>query len=129
MVDPAARAVSAALHTSQLGGPTLSQGAQNSSPSPVSTREKASIPELEYEALEISEVKGPFERKVHCSCFGPLWKQGIFALQLLLGDPLKAKQPTYTLQFLLGPIWKQGRLLCTLQLQRVPEASASFAFA
>ena len=72
MVDPAARAVSAALHTSQLGGPTLSQGAQNSSPSPVSTREKASIPELEYEALEISEVKGPFERKVHCSCFGPL---------------------------------------------------------
>jgi len=120
------RAVSAALHTPHWGG-TLSQGAQNSSPSPLSTREKASIPELEYEALETSEVRGHFERKVHCSCFGPLWKQGIFTLQLL-GTLLKAKQPNYTLQFLLGPIWKQGRLLCTLQLQRGPEASASLPF-
>ena len=37
------------------------------------------------------EVRGPFERKVHYSYFGPLCKQGIYALQLLLGAPLKAK--------------------------------------
>jgi len=48
---------------------------------------------LKYGALEISEVKGPFERKVliHYSYFGPIWKQGIYTLQLLLGAPLKAK--------------------------------------
>jgi len=60
------RAVSAALHTPQLGGPTLSQEAQNSVPSPLSTPEKASIPKLKHEALEISEVRGPFEKKCFC---------------------------------------------------------------
>ena len=44
-------------------------------PSPLSTSEKASIPKLKYEALEISEVRGPFERKVHYIYFGLLWKQ------------------------------------------------------
>jgi len=36
--------------------------------------EKASIHKLKYEALEISEVGGPFERKVlmHYSYIGPL---------------------------------------------------------
>jgi len=34
---------------------------------------KLRSPKLEHEALEISEVKGPFERKVHYSYFGPLW--------------------------------------------------------
>jgi len=49
--------------------------------------EKASIPKLKYEALEISEVGGAFERKVliHCSSFGLLSKQSIYTLQLLLG--------------------------------------------
>jgi len=48
---------------------------------------------FKYEALEISEVMGPFERKVliHYSFFGPLWKQRIYKLQLLLGATLKAK--------------------------------------
>jgi len=48
---------------------------------------------LKYEALKISEVGGHFERKmlIHYSYFGPLWKQGIYTLQLLLGAPLKAK--------------------------------------
>jgi len=41
-------------------------------PSPLSTQEEASIPKLKYEALEISEVRGPLERKVHYSYFGPL---------------------------------------------------------
>ena len=59
-----ARAVSTALHTPQLGGATLSQGAQNSVPSPLSRPEKTSIPKLKCEALEISEVRGLFERKV-----------------------------------------------------------------
>jgi len=41
-------------------------------PSPLSPPEKASIPKLKYEALEISEVSGPFEGKVHYSFFGPI---------------------------------------------------------
>jgi len=86
------RAISAALHTPQLGGARCHRGPKMPVPSPHSTPEKASIPKLEYEAVEISEVRGPFEGKVHYSYFGPLsWKQGIFTLQLLLGAPLKAK--------------------------------------
>ena len=57
----------------------------------LSPQRKLRSPKLKYEALEISEVRGPFERKVHCSYCGPLWRQGIFTLQLLLGAPLKAK--------------------------------------
>jgi len=69
----------------QLGG-TLSQGAQNSVLSPLSLPEKASISKLQYQALDINEVRGPFERKVlmHYSYFEPLSKQGIYTLQLLL---------------------------------------------
>ena len=56
------------------GRPTLSQGAQNSVPSPLSPPEKASIPKLKYEALDVSEVRGPCERRVlmHYSYFGSL---------------------------------------------------------
>jgi len=41
---------------------------------------------LKNEALEITEVGGPFETKVlmQYSCFGPMWKQDIYTLQLLL---------------------------------------------
>jgi len=76
-----------------IGGATLSQGAQNSVPSRLSTQEKASIPKLKYEALEINGVRGSFERKVlmYYSYFGPLRKKGIYTLQLLLGTPLEAK--------------------------------------
>ena len=75
-------------------------------------------PKLKYETLEISEVRGRFERKVlmHCNYIGPLWKQGIYTLQLLLGAPLKAKLPAYSLQLLLGPF--ESKVFYTLQLQR-----------
>jgi len=46
--------------TPTIGGPT----AQNSVPSPLSPQRKLRPPKLKYEALEISEVGGPFERKV-----------------------------------------------------------------
>ena len=57
-----------------IGGGTLSQGAQNSVPSPLIPQRKLRSPKLKYEALAISEVRGPFERKVlmHYSYFGPL---------------------------------------------------------
>jgi len=84
------RAVSAALHTPRLGGPTLSQRAQNSVLSPLSTPEKASISQIEIRSARNQWIRGPFERKVHYSYFGPLWKQDIFTLQLLSGAPLKA---------------------------------------
>ena len=87
------RIVSASLHTPQLGGPRFHR-AHNSIPSPLNQPpKKASNPILKNEALEISEVGGPFERKVliHCSYFGPIWKQNIYTLQLVLGAPLKAK--------------------------------------
>jgi len=56
-----------------IGGHAVA-GAQNSFPSPLSRPKKASTPKFKYEALEISEVGGPFERKVliHYSYFGPL---------------------------------------------------------
>jgi len=56
------------------------------------TQRKLRSPNLKYEALEISEVSGPFERIVlmHCSYFGsPLKARD--TLKLLLGAPLKAK--------------------------------------
>jgi len=86
-------AVSAALHTPQSGGPTLSQGPKIQSRHHLAPQKMLRSPKLKYEALEISEVRGPFERKVlmHHSYFGPLWKPGIYILQLLLGTPLKAK--------------------------------------
>ena len=89
------RAVSAALHTPQLGGPRCHRGF-NSVLSPLSTQGKLRSPKVKYEALEISEFRGAFERKVlmHYSYFGPLWKQDI-----------------YTLQLLFGPLWKQSSLL------------------
>ena len=93
-----------------IGVGTLSQGAQNSAPSPLSTPEKASIPKLKYEALEIKEVRGPFERKVlmHYCYFGPLWKQGIYSLQLLLGAPLESKVAYLYITGAVAPLWKQG---------------------
>jgi len=67
------RAVSAALHAPQLGGPTLSQEPKIQSRHHLTPR-KSFDPQIEiWKALEISEVKGPIERKyLHYSCFGPL---------------------------------------------------------
>ena len=55
------------------GGAHAVTGAPKFNPSPLSRPEKTSIPKLKYEALEISEVRGPFERKVpmHYNYFGP----------------------------------------------------------
>jgi len=74
-----------------IGGARCHRGPKIPVPSPLSTPEKASIPKLKYEALEIIVVRGPIEGNVHHSFFRPLWKQGIYTLQLLLGAPLKAK--------------------------------------
>jgi len=86
------RAVSAALHTPNWRAHAVTW-AQKSVPSPLSSPKKPSTPKLIYEALEISKVSGPFERKVlrHYSYFWLLWKQGIHTWQLLSGAPLKAK--------------------------------------
>jgi len=66
------RAVSAALHP-PIGGHAVTW-AENSVPLPLSLQRKLRPPMLKYEALEISEVGGHFERKVliHYSYFGPL---------------------------------------------------------
>ena len=110
-------------------GPRCHRGPKFQSRRHLASQRKLRFPKLEYETLEIREVRvllkekcitvifGPFESTVfshYNCCWGPFWKQ--------------SSQPTYTLQLLLGPIWKQGRLLCTLQLPRGPEASASLAF-
>jgi len=68
-----------------LGRAHAVTGTQNLVPSPLSSPKKASTPRLNYEALEISEVGRPFERKVHLKqgtvfthyncCWGPLQKQ------------------------------------------------------
>jgi len=79
------RAVSAALHTPQLGGARCHRGPKVQSRHHLAPQRNLRSPKLKYEALEISEFRGPFEIKVHYSFFGPLWQQGIYTLQLLLG--------------------------------------------
>jgi len=67
------RAVSAALHTPQLGWPHAGTGGPKfQSRHHLAPQIKLRFPKLKYEALEISEFRGPFERKVHDSFFGPL---------------------------------------------------------
>ena len=44
----------------------------------------------------------------------PLWKYSTYTLQLLLGALWKHSRPTYTLQLVLGPLWEQSTY--TLQL-------------
>jgi len=56
----------------------LPQGTQNSVSSPLSPQRKLRSPKLKYEALEISEVRGPLEKK------------SAYALQLLWA-PLNAR--------------------------------------
>jgi len=69
----AIKAVSAALHTPQLGGgPRCHRGPKIQSCYHFAPQRKLRSPTLKYEPLVISEVWGPFERKVHYSHFGPL---------------------------------------------------------
>ena len=61
------RAVSAALHTPQLGGERCHTGTKIQTRHHLATQRKfqpPKIPKLEYEALIISEVVAPFERKM-----------------------------------------------------------------
>ena len=68
-----------------IGGPRCHRGT-NSDPSPLSPQRKLRSPNLKYEAIEICEVREPFERKVliHYRYFGCLWKQDIYTSQQLL---------------------------------------------
>jgi len=74
-------------------GRTLPQGPKIQSHHHLAPQRKLQPPKFKYEAPEISEVGGLFERKVliHYSYFRPLWKQGFYTLQLLLVAYLKAK--------------------------------------
>jgi len=67
------RAVSAALHTPHLGGPHYNRVEKFQSCNHLAPQRKPRFPKLKNEALEISEVRGPFETKVlmHYSFFGP----------------------------------------------------------
>jgi len=73
-------------------GPRCHRGPKIPVPSPLSTPEKASIPKLKYEALEISEVRGPFERKVDYSYLGPFKKKvAHIYIAVAVGPHLKAR--------------------------------------
>ena len=82
-----------------IGGPTLSQRPKIQSRHHLAPKESFDPPKLKCETLEISDIGGSFERKLlmRYSYFRPLWKQGI-----------------YTLQLLLGALWKQGTLHITV---------------
>jgi len=93
--------VSAALHTPNWGGHAVT-GAQNSVPLPLSTPEKASIPKLKYETLEISEVRGPFDRKCLCITvtLAPLEARHLH-ITTSVGGPFESK-----VAYAVGPLCK-----------------------
>ena len=111
-----------------IGGPTLSQGPKIQSHHHLTPR-KSFDPQIEiWKALEISEVKGPIERKyLHYSYFGPLESKVFTHCNWCLGPLWKESSllSTYTLQLLLCPF--ERKLLYTIQLQMGLEASASLA--
>ena len=99
-----------------IGGPMLSQGPNIQARHHLAPPKKLWPPKLKYEAPEISEVGGPFERIVlidysyfdpfesnvftHCNCcWGPPWKQSSLLIQYIT--------------IAVGPLWKQGTLHIT----------------
>ena len=110
-----------------IGGGMLPQGTQNSVSSPLSPQRKLRSPKLKYEALEISEVRGPLEKK------------SAYALQLLwaplnarylhittaVGDHFESKVAYLYNTVAVGPPWKNFR---HYSCNGWPEASASLAF-
>jgi len=77
------RAVSAALRTSNWGAHAVT-GGPKFSPVTTSPPERASIPKLKYEALEISEVSGPLKEKFLCITVTLGHFESNLTLQLLL---------------------------------------------
>ena len=126
------RAVSAALHTPNWCGHAVTE-TQNSVQSPLSHPKKASTPQTEKEALEISEVVGPlkekclyitvnlgpFERKVftHCNCcWGPVWKQSSLLIHYsCCSAPLKTRYFTHYRCYW-GHLWKRSEPTYILHL-------------
>ena len=84
------RAVSAALHTPQLGGHAVTRGQKFQSRHHLEPQRKLRSPKLKYEALEISEVRGRFERKVRYSYFGPFVSK-VFAHYNCCWGPFESK--------------------------------------
>jgi len=93
------RAVSAALHTPQLGGPRCHRGPEIPVPSPLSTPEKASISQIEiWSTLKekcITVILGSFESKVfshYNCCWGPFEsKVAHLYSAVAIGPHLKAR--------------------------------------
>ena len=102
--------------------------------SPVTTYapKKASTPQMDYEALEISEVGGPFERKVyitvtlgpfeskvftHCNCYWrPLWNKSRLRIHYsCCWALLKARYFAHYGSYW-GPLWKPSEPTYTLEL-------------
>jgi len=79
--------ISRTLYPSIGGGVTLLQGPKIQSRHYLAAQRKLRFPKLKYEALEINEVRGPFERKVlmRYSYFGPLRKQGTLHIRVAKG--------------------------------------------
>ena len=96
------------------GGHAVTGGPKFQSRNNLAPQRKLRSPKLKYEAWEISKVGAPFQRNVHYSFFGPLWKQGIYTLQLLLGGHIESKVVHLYIAIAVGPLWKKG--IYTLQL-------------
>ena len=114
---------------SPIRGGTLSQGPKIQSRHHLAPIESFDSPKLKYEALEISEVRGPLKEKCLCITIilGPFESKVCTHCNYCWG-PLETNVPYlgHSLQFLLGPF--ESKLLYTLQLQRGARSSASLAF-
>jgi len=147
------RAVSAALHTPQLGGATLPQGPKIQTPHHWATQGKLQTPKfpnwnmkhwksvksgdpLKEKCLYITVNLGSFESKVftHCNCcWGPFESKVAYLYVTVAVGPID-NNVLYTLQLLLGALWRQstelwcGRKYLEGALRRGTEASALLAF-
>ena len=96
------RAVSAALHTPQFGGPALSQVVQNTPPvTALSSRASFDHPNLNMNHSKTVRFAGPLKKKVHSNHFGP-FESNVAPLCIAIA---------------VEPIWTQDWLLYTLQLR------------
>jgi len=83
---------------------------------------------LKYEALEISEFRGPLKEKCITVSLGPFESRRYLYVTIAVGGAFESKVDTYTLQLLLGPFESNVGYFTHYSCKGGLEASASLTF-